>query len=318
MMKNKLKTFLYKQLRKYYLKKITRNYGKIVEHENKIICYVKQNKINKGKQNKVFRHNFLLLNSVDFTLEDKKLIDYFKLDKPVYYIFDNITFKEGLTFYSINANVLFKNCSFYKGIEIPNADTITFENNKYFCRFLMHHSRNSFFYSRSKKLTFLNDHFFNNDKEHHPTKFGMNIETDILEICNTELNSEYPGNIVIEANKTIIKNSKIKAHELYLDSKKIDFLNSSITCKNGLIIENNECDKLKNIDSPIIIYNGVDLTSKKNETIEKKELELKIEREKIIKKLKERKQHCEQLKIRELQKVETNFNNQTIDKVLKR
>ena len=48
----------------------------------------------------------------------REIAEKFNFNKPVYYIFDNISFNKAITMSSDCAQVVFKNCSFNKNVGI--------------------------------------------------------------------------------------------------------------------------------------------------------------------------------------------------------
>ena len=120
--------------------------------------------------------------------------------------------------------------------------------------------------------------------------------------------------------KTTIANSTIKANEVYIDSKSIIFIDSSITAKNGVMIENENCDFVGNIQAPITYYNGVDLSAKNEEPykVDEDEIKLKEARKLLIQKLRNLSNFCQQAKNNEIQAITENFDNQPVSKLLKR
>lgn len=88
-LKKKSKLKIYNEIRQIYLKKSICNIGKIVEEEDKIICYVDQKYIDRYKGNKPFYK--LRLNGMNQVTEGiKETVEKFRLNKPVYYVFDGI------------------------------------------------------------------------------------------------------------------------------------------------------------------------------------------------------------------------------------
>lgn len=115
--KKKAKLKVYNEARQLYLKKSICNIGKIVEEEDKIICYVDQKSIDRYKGNNPLYK--LRLNGMNQVTEGiKETVENFRLNKPVYYIFDGIEFSTGLEITSLWSNVIFRNCTFDKNIGI--------------------------------------------------------------------------------------------------------------------------------------------------------------------------------------------------------
>ena len=314
------KKFIYNKARKMYLKQSICNIGKIVEEEDKIICYVEQKKLDryKGKH----RVHALMLNGMNTVNEEsRKIVEGFKLDKPVYYVFENIDFKGAIKFSSRWSNVIFKNCIFEKNIGIIWADSLTFENNMYSDLFSGYYHGDCFFTGNQiKEITFINDNFVNSCPNHHPAKFGMNISCGTIKFINSKIDAEYPGKIIIKAKKTSIINSDINSSEIYIDSNSIDYSDSLIVANNGVMIENANCDFNGEIKSPVICYNGVDLSKKddQDQDISIEESNLKTSRIVLIETLRKISNNCKYTNQDRIQKIKNNLEKQNIMKVLKR
>ena len=121
---------VYRKARENHLKRFISDIGKIIEEEDRIICYVKQKPLNKYKENEGTYN--LKLNDMDLITEGiKEITEEFKLNKPVYYIFDGIKFNTSLEITSIGTNIIFRNCTFNKNINIYCDKEVIFENNKF-------------------------------------------------------------------------------------------------------------------------------------------------------------------------------------------
>ena len=170
-----------------------------------------------------------------------------------------------------------------------------------------------------RKLTFINDNFFNSYENHHPTRFGIDINVGTLEINNTTITTEYPASLYIKADKTIINDSEIIVNELYLDSKSIECSSSStMTSEKGVIIDNENCDFSGNIQSPTIVYNGVELTTKENVSIDNAEIELKQARRNLIETFQNLSNKCRILNDDKIEGIKEKLDSQSIKRVLKK
>lgn len=318
-LKKKTKLKIYNKIRQIYLKESICNIGRIVEQEDKIICYVDQKYIDRYKGNNPI-YDLILTGMNQVTEGRKETVEKFRLNKPIYYVFDGIQFSTGLKITSLWSNVIFKNCTFDKNIGIILGDEITFENNKYtdFC--------NVYFYGKCfftaggvKKLTFINDNFVNALKRHADAQFGMQIDANEVEFINTKVDAEYPATINIKAKRTKIEKSELKSNEVYIDSQSICFADSLLVAQNGVMIENINCDFSGNVQAPIIFYNGTDLANTTNETqiVNEDEAALKEARKKLIEKLGNLSKYCQQLNDNRLQCIKDKFNDQAIVKILK-
>lgn len=313
----------YAKVRQLYINKFISNIGEIVEKEDKFICYINQKNIDRHKGNYPL-YDLNLKGIVPFNKEIEEIIETFGLNKPVYYIFDNIDFRDGLKICSPTSKVIFRNCNFDMYVKIFLSDEITFENNKYkdVCSAYF---REDFFSAYGfNKLNFINDNFINSYKlkkyEKDDTRFGMNIDGSEINFINTRLVSEYPATIKIKAKKTNIKKSEFKVNEISLDSKSIDFTASTLIAQNGAIIENADCDFVGNVQAPIVFYNGTDLENNKSETqvVSDSAVKLKNARKNLVDKLRILNYYCQQVNDSKIQFIREKLNRKTIVKTLKK
>lgn len=324
---------IYNQGRKLEIKKLT-SLGKTHEENDKFICYVDERKLKKFKQ---AYYDIFLEGTSSFNKDKEEVFKYYKIDKPIHYIFDNINFNTHLKF-SANNNtfVLFRNCTFKQSIQILWADNITFENNKYYDRYPSYLSGKTFLTNNNgmiNTLRFIHEDFKNSCYDHHPTRFGMDLEVKNLEIINSTINIDntvrYNGKetvsnrygITIKADNTKIINSNIKTAEIYLDSSNILIdNNSNITATTGMIIENQNKDlKTSNLilKAPYLVYNGVESIKTPNITINK-DITLHKKRTELIKLLKIIEEKIKLKNENKVNEVRKNLNNREIKKVLKR
>lgn len=277
---NKIDELKYKKARTKYLQQVISRIGTIEEKEDCIICYVKQELLEKNGKRVFYELQCNGMNTVYD--KSKKIVEYFKLNKPVYYIFDGITFDTVVNISSLFANITFKNCTFNMGIRCFFADSITFENNKYNCWTEFKDYGNAFLYGKINNLRFEHEQFVNNSEFHSfDNNFGINVETNKITIICSNIQAGNNGQINIKANETILQYSKMIAPEIYLDSNNA-FLNESFLEAKGVIIEskNYKCHTTTtdfcSIRSPYTVYNGTEITTDHNENKELKENRLKL------------------------------------------
>ena len=102
---------IYNIAREYVKRKLTNNLGKVVEEEDRLVCYVNKNKCEKS----IFTYTIAC-----FGIDSKnsKLADTYKLNKPIYYVLDGIDFdKRKVDIYGYDeCHVIIKNCKFNYGI----------------------------------------------------------------------------------------------------------------------------------------------------------------------------------------------------------
>lgn len=308
----------YNELRQKYLKKFLCNIGRIIEEENRIICYVDQKSLEEYRG--VDPCYSLRLNGM--TIAREEIAEKFNFNKPVYYIFDNILFNNAIKMTSDRAQVIFKNCSFDKNVGILWGDEITFENNKF------KDCCNVYFYGKCfltannvKKISFINENFMNGCelKGYSNPLFGMRIDAGVVEIINSEINAEAPAAINIKAKKLRIKNSKLQSPEIYIDSQSIEF-DGTMQASDGVMIENANYDFSGSVMAPIILYNGIDLANKINSTcnITADVVALAEVRKEFGEKLKIVSDYCQQINARKMQVAQNNLNNRSVLRTLKK
>lgn len=278
---DKIQKLKYERARTKYLRQVTQNIGTIEEREDSIICYVKQDLLEKNSKRVFYELHCDGMNTVYD--KSRELVDYYKLNKPVYYIFDGIYFDTVVSIASSFSNIIFKNCTFNSRITIFFANTIILENNRYNSWTNFKDYGNAFLYGTIKNLTIKNEQFMNHNfnAKFFDNNFGINIEADKVNIDSSAIYASNHGQINIKAKETKVCNSRLHAPEIYLDLDSITFDESSLLKADGIIIENKNCDFdiemiLPNIDSPYVVYNGTEMLTNyvKDEGLKEKRLTL--------------------------------------------
>ena len=97
--------------------------GSIIESDDKFICKVEQEKV---------RWIRGALKGWHKNISDE-VLEINGLNKPIYYIFDGIEFKQALRISLENqrANLIFRNCTFKDGIYLEDCCDVEFEKNTY-------------------------------------------------------------------------------------------------------------------------------------------------------------------------------------------
>jgi len=339
-LRKKIKKIFYEIARKEMLKNITCDLGEIIEEKDKFICKVSQNKLNKMYA----KDKFLTLNLSGVNPDSKEYVNY-KLDKPIYYVFDKIIFTNGLRFYSVfNSNVIFRECDFRKNIYIFGASgEVIFDSNLY-CNQSSHEYDETLFKSkydrktetkemlygrRINKIVFNTEWFKNNKKGAHPGHYGMDIEAKKVEISNSEIEIKSPGVCFIKSNNLKLDDSCIRCNELFIDSEMIESIDSRIVTQNACI-DNPNNDLIKNVYANTLIYNNIllkddDLLDNEKQVASSEALDIDeelIERKKIkieiLERLKSLKEKCEDIKREELKNKEQELNTKEIAKILRK
>lgn len=321
--KRKIGKSLYKICRNQYLKTVIPNIGVIKEDENKITCYVTKHLIEKNGKKISYELHCPGMNNVNE--EIKKTVDTYKLDKPVYYIFDGIKFDTTVRLSNPFSNVIFKNCSFNEGLNIIWGNKVTLENNKYYNVMSDYLYRDSFLTGNVGELIIKDDNFINSYelKKYTNTKFGIVIKCDKLKVINSNIYAENDGQINIKAKMMEIINSTIEGAEIYIDSDSIKSDFSLLKSDNGIIIENKNCDcniqiNFSNTHTPYVIYNQIEMVNNNKLKVNYDRASLQEKRQALLKVLKIIKNNCDKINNNKIEKLKNNLEQQSLEKVLKR
>lgn len=264
---NKIKQIRHEQLRKKYAKTLTGNMGRVEIESDRITCYITKSAMKTFKNET--GHHIGLRGSTYYSDEFKNLYD---INKPIYYIFENINFNFPFFLHSgVNAYVIIRNCTFNTIVEIIwCSEEIIFENNTYNNARLHSSNENMFFRCKSKKLKFINEVLMNTSdyQENNQISLKMNINVDEFNIFNSFIyTSDNNGCMKINAKKTQIRDSIIDCPSIEFKSNTIDIQDSCITADKQIIIDNENNDEIANIEAREVLYNGILITADKEETI---------------------------------------------------
>lgn len=281
-----INNLMYEKSRTKYLKKKLSKIGPIEEFDDCIICYVKPKMLEKNSKKVVYNLNCNGMNTI--YEKERKLVNYYKLNKPIYYIFDSLNFDTIINISSLFSTLIFRNCTFNDEIRISWAENIVLENNIYNCCSNRKDYGNDFFSGTIKNLIIKNEQFINSfSSKYNDNNFGININAERIIIHNSDICSENHGQFNVKCKEIDISSSKISAPEIYLDADSIKFSKSLLKTEKGIIIENKKCDYNKSLDSyyiisPYTVYNGEEIITNYNKF---KNEELKEQRLTLVKEL---------------------------------
>jgi len=305
----------YDLIRKYYAKNLTGHMGKVDIQDDKIICYVKKSAIHKERNEFIY---YINLRGTTFYSEELK--NKYDLNKPIYYIFDGITFNRELYLLSgINAHVIIRNCTFKDCIEVICPEEITFENNTYYNSKPYFFNEKIFFGCKAKKLNFIDDVFMNMSNKKGEIYFGMSVKVKELNILNSDICiSDSKGKMLIDDKKTKVKDSIIKVDNMELKSELINMENSRISIYKEIIIDNISNNGLDNIDAKEVLYNGILIKTDYNDFIINDEnINLSKKRLELINTLQNIKNLITSINSKKINQIEKNLESQSINKTLK-
>jgi len=286
---------------------LTNNLGKVVEEEDKIICYVKKSRCKKEGYNYTIPCHGI-------TKKDKALAEKYNLNKPICYIIDGLEFKNHKVyiFGYDNCEVNVRKCTFGFDLIIRINGKCTLENT-----FI----RAFYILSISAKDLLIKNMDIRNDL--YPSeKLHIGIDADEkLEINNSHIGrtKEKTKVSIISPKKLEIYNSKIAGDSIECQAEKIiSGKKSSIEATKKLDLKTNEFYEI-NITSPIINYNGNPIETTKKDIILKRTTDpKKIKIFELVELLKKIKNECEQTNQKLAEEYTENLNNQQISRVLKK
>lgn len=288
-------------------KRITNNLGKVVEDDEKITCYVKQNKCKKEKYN-------YTIACFGITKKNQNIAEKYHLNKPICYVIDGISLdKDSVNIFGYNdCEVIIRNCTFDMGLHISINGKCTLENT--FIRELHSLSINA------------NELLLKNmDIRNHLKFAGAKLQIMLRANDKIEINNSYIGKIeentkvLITAPKQIeIYNSKISGDVVECQSDKIISGNkSSIEATEKVNLKTNEFYQI-NITSPSINYNGNTIdTANKSVILKRTKDGLKIKRFELINLLKKMKKQCEEINGQKVYEYRDRLSKDHISRVLK-
>ena len=299
---------LYNLNRTLIKKRITNNLGKVVEEDDKIICYVKKNKCKKEKFNYIIACHGI-------RKKDKELLEKYNLNKPICYIIDGLKFEDdkvNIWGYN-NCEVIIKNCHFGFGLQTHINGKCTFENT---------YIRDLSYLSLSAKDLIIKNMDISNQLKYSDLRLGIILAADNkLEINNSSIGRiKEKTNVRLLAGKQLeIYNSKISGDIVECESPKIIAgKKSSIEAKDKVDLHVKDFYEI-NIISPILNYNNRNIeTENKHLTLKKVNQELDIKRLDLIELLKEIKKDIEIKNQQDIDEYIVKLTNQPIIKTLKK
>ena len=219
--------------------------GKVYEDDEKITCVVKKSLIDNSV-------GFKRIFCKNIKEEEKKIAEYYNLNKPIRYIIENITFGDIVHIYGdSNTEIIINNCSFDLGVTISTEGKCTINNTN-----IGMFSKNNIY---SKDLTIDN---IKCKAYETPCKIVINVP-DKLDINKTDI-KDNNIQLIINDNKHLnINNSHISCKNIDCQSKHIDMSSdSTLSATEKVKINTDDYNQLI-IDSKTIDLNGKELNNEK-------------------------------------------------------
>ena len=294
MFKNAIRKILLTNIvRNFYKGYLVGNLGKVVEEEDKLICYVDKNKIKEEKYS-------YTIYCYGITGKDKELAKRYNLDKPVHYIIEGITLKDKkvyiYNFHNDDCNITIKNCDFDWGCSIAaNCD----------CTIDSTHIREFHLLMIDTKNLTIKNMDLTNELAIAGADLSIRLgATENINLINANIGKEKERTKVsMIAYKNIeLTNSTVNGKEVECESKDIITNdNSSLNGTDKVKIKSDNIDRI-NISSNTIVYNDkvLEQEEKKEVIIEKKDDDLTNKRLELISLLRNLKDVCENTAIGEI------------------
>lgn len=301
--------------RKKAIREATGNLGFIIETEDKIICYIKKENCHYERY-PCYQKEYVI-NLGDYKKRYKELVEEYGLDKEIVYVLDGLTFRgnEAIKIYGAkNIELEIKNCEFggelhidyFRKCTIKNTNIRNREERGFFID-SMDLEINGVNIGENKNLADNVRIYANNSIKIINSKIIANdcfigfCDTNQINIENSTF--EVKKDIEIESTKLYTKSSSIiSSISTWISTKDFNYLSGLII--NALYIYTNR-EKFVNENSktPIFLKSLTDLDEKRKILLR----QLKEFNDKIIKKREEK-----------LSLVESNYNEQSVGKVLRR
>ena len=207
-------------------------------------------------------------------------------------------------------HIIFKNCTFKECLHLNSSISVTLENNKYQNQMTEYSCGQA---GLIDELTIINDNFVNNSK----TK--VDIRANKVNIINSNICAESKGQITIETKEMNLTDSTITGSEVYLNADSITSSNSIIKSNNGVMIDNENNDFNGNVQAPLFVYNGINL-SNPNEviSIDEEKIELQKMRQVLLQRLRNLRDYCKHINNMEVKEIENKLNKQRVSQIVKK
>lgn len=300
-----LKKILYNIIRPFAKKDLTRNLGKVVEEDEKIICYVKKSKAKK-------KNYWIACHGIG--KNEKKIAKAFKLNKPICYVIDGIDFKRNMVYISgyDNCEVIIKNCDFKSKLWVCVDGKCTLDDTDI---------TNSYSLSITASDLVIKNMDIDSIKIMHP---NLNITFEAgnrIDVLDSSIGSQKEvANIsFMAANELNLVNSKITGREVKCESHTINTDEKSVvTATDKVDLKTDDLPAI-NIDAPITVLNRQKNLNEQENSAPKEVTESQpLKRTEQISLLKKIKTNCENINLEKSSEHPEELDAQSVSKVFKK
>ena len=299
---NKIKDIIYNMARFIVRNKLTGNLGKVVEDDEKIICYVRN------------RKNKYTISCSGIRRSNQIMAEKYNLNKPIYYVIDGLNLKRHMTyiFGYDGCEVIIKNCNFGLELCINITGKCTIDNTN-----ITAHSWSSV-YATDLVVKNMNKDQIRVIGSNTHVCFAAHNSITIMD-SNIDVkakNTEISFNVTNDLN---IINSTISSNKVECIASNINVDKKSLLkASDSVAIESNDYNPV-NIIAPIVkLNNEIIKTPKEPITLKKITDPLSLKRLELINLLRNIKQQCEQISSKKISNYKEKINNQPISKTLKK
>lgn len=276
-LKHIIKDMLYKLKRSYVKKKLFGKIGFVIETEDKLICYIKKEKL---------KRECYIEDTLDYELEynglsgkEQEQAEKYNLDKPIVFILDGVNFSThsflNLLIHSDDSEIQIKNCYFGGELNITTSSKCIISNS------IIHTSRQYYRHSSiaARDLVINNSQYdtFTEDNDGVSIHCNNSVEINFSTLGSCE-NSTH-----IYVSNVKVKNSTIYGRYMQIYSKKLETTKSLLISEDSIEIRADELNDI-NAKSPSIRWNEnyLYVPSAQNTVCLKPLSEIDVERELLI------------------------------------
>ena len=308
---NRIKKTLYDLARNDAKKYLTNNLGKVVEEDDRLICYVENSKVKKTG----YRYNITYL-GIGKEKYRKEMAKKFQLDKSICYVIDGLELKRNnvYIFGYDDCDVIIKNCNFelnyFIHIHVNGKCTLDNTNIKSFSNLTISANELIIKNIRDNQIEIL-------DSKSN-IGFGANVRIDVID---SNIGSKKKNNKIsfIAINRLIITNSNISGKEVECEANVVNVdENSLLTAANKVSLNTNDFDPIT-INAPIIALNGEEMVNEKEKIVLKKITNsIDFKRVELINLLRKVKEECELLNFENASQYKEGLDTYPISRILKK
>ena len=313
-----IKEIIYEIKRYFIKKKITGNLGRVVEEEDKLICYVKKKKC--GIEISHSGYKIYHVRCKNNLKKYRELIEKYNLNKNIVYVLDGLCFNrneileiEG----DKNCDIQIKNCKFEFKFKVNTSGNCSLKN------VTIEPIAGPMIYIDAENIEMNNINIKPCDTFDVFGYDGFTLRLnakDSIDLKNFKVKDEMAWSPTLKLTSKIIKicNSSLIAKIVQINSKDLQSKNSIVKADNFVRLEVEKFNEL-NVKSPIIEYNSKHIKGNNNliclKPISK---EIYNNRQALLLKLKDVVDELKEQNQRIVEKFDEKLNNQSVGKLYAR